>query len=194
MTYQGLQPVVDDQKKHLGGNVRQGDPFTHSPSVWDYLIDRFALRSVLDLGSGRGFAASYFHKAGMQVIAVDGLEENVHNAIYPTLRCDLSETHVSCKVDLVHCQEVVEHIEEKYLDNLLRSMACGKFIVMTHAVPGQGGHHHVNEQPTEYWITHLRRYGYDVLVEDSNRVRQLAVKDGATYLAQTGLVLANTSR
>ena len=91
---------------------------------------------------------------------------------------------------MVHCQEVVEHIDEEYVHNLLSSMACGKYIVMTNALPGQGGHHHVNEQPIGYWVNHLRDYKYEVLVEDTNRVRKLAAKDGAIYLAETGLVLA----
>ena len=48
MTYAGLLGAVDADAPHLGGNVIEGDPFTHSPLVWDYLIQRFALRSVLD--------------------------------------------------------------------------------------------------------------------------------------------------
>jgi hypothetical protein len=101
---------------------------------------------------------------------------------------------VFCQVDLVHCQEVVEHIEEKFVKNLLQSLTCGRFIVMTNALPGQSGHHHVNEQPTEYWVEHLRRYSCEVLVEDTNRVRELAANDKAVYLARTGLVLVNRSR
>jgi hypothetical protein len=87
---------------------------------------------------------------------------------------------------------VVEHIEEKYVHNLLSSLACGKFIVMTNALKGQGGHHHVNEQPTEYWINHLRKYNYEMLTEDTNRIRKIAEKDGAVYLSKTGLVLARS--
>ena len=82
------------------------------------------------------------------------------------------------RVDLVHCQEVVEHIEERYLDNLLESMCAGRFILMTNALPGQGGHHHVNEQPTEYWIHHLAERGCQVMVEDTKRVRKLAARAG----------------
>ena len=189
MNYQGLKGTEDKDNPHVGGNVSVGDPYTFSPNVWDYLIKRFSLRSILDLGSGSGYSAHYFHSAGMQVTAVDGLLENCNTAVYPTMHVDLTTTRVKMKVDLVHCQEVVEHIEEKYLDNLLGSMSCGKFILMTNALPGQGGYHHVNEQPTEYWVKHLADWGYQVLVEDTNRVRQLAQADGATYLAQTGLVL-----
>lgn len=194
MTYAGLLGAVDAEAPHLGGNVIEGDPFTHSPSVWDYLVHRFALRSVLDLGSGRGYAARWFQRSGLDVLAVDGLRENCEKAIHPTLQVDLTRGSVYCRVDLVHCQEVVEHIHADHLENLLASLTCGRYIVMTHALPGQGGHHHVNEQPTEYWIQHLQRHGCEVLVEDSNRIRNLAAKDGAKYLAQTGLVLVNRHR
>jgi SAM-dependent methyltransferase len=191
MSYSGLSGVINENSAHLGGNVLEGDPFTHAPSVWDYLTKRFAIQSVLDLGSGMGYSAHYFNKLGLKVLAVDGLWENCMNAIYPTLQLDLTKSKVVTRVDLVHCQEVVEHIEEEFLDNLLASLACGRIIVMTNALPGQGGHHHVNEQPTNYWIEHLRQHKCEVLVEDSNRVRQLAKLDGAHYLAQTGVVFAN---
>ena len=192
--YEGLRESTDNENPHLGGNIVEGDPYTFAPSVWDYLIKRFAIRSVLDLGAGMAFSSDYFHRSGLRVIAVDGLKENCERSIHPSIQLDLTTSSVFCKVDLVHCHEVVEHIDEVHLENLLRSLACGKYIVMTNALPGQGGRHHVNEQPTEYWIEHLKRYSCEVLAEDTTRIRQLAQNDGATYLAQTGLVLANRSR
>ena len=187
MTYQFASNI---DSPHVGGNILEGDPNTFAPSVWDYLIRRFSLTSVLDLGSGMGYSAKYFYNHGLQVLAVDGMEENCLGAVYPTVHIDLTKSKVLANVDLVHCQEVVEHIEEKYLDNLLSSLACGKFIVMTNALPGQGGYHHVNEQPTGYWVDHLRNYRYEVLLDDTNRIRKLAEQDGAVYLSKTGLVLA----
>lgn len=179
---------------HLGGNVVDGDPFAYAPAVWDYLIKRFCVSSVLDLGSGLGHASDWFHKAGMKVIAVDGMESNVQRAIFPTVQLDLTKAAVSCRVDLTHCQELVEHVEEAFVDNVVRSLACGKIIVMTHAFPGQGGHHHVNEKPMQYWLDHLARFNCHALVEDTNRVRKLAAAEGATYLAKSGLVLTNRGR
>lgn len=194
ITYSGLRGVSDDEHAHLGGNVVEGDPFTFAPSVWDYLINRFGIESVMDLGSGIGYASAYFHRAGLKVLAVEGLKSNCEAAIFPTILGDITQAPIICRVDLVHCQEVVEHIDEKYIDNLLKSLCCGKYVVMTNALPGQGGHHHVNEQPTEYWVEKLAAYGCEVLIEDSNRIRQLAAKDGAFYLAKTALVLANRNR
>ena len=186
--------TLNNSESHLGGNINFGDPHTHSPDSWDYLIKRFSPRSVLDVGSGRSYSSSYFYRAGLQVIAVDGLRENCEKAVYPTLQVDLSKTSVFCPVDLVHCQELVEHVEEQYVENVLQTLANGRFIVMTNALPGQGGYHHVNEKPTEYWIAHLERYGYSVLPEDTNRLRRIAANEGAIYLAKTGLILWNNDR
>ena len=195
MTINGLQFITgENDEKHLGGNLVEGDPRTYAPSVWDYVIKRFAIQSVLDIGSGLGFAANYFHNAGVKTLAVEGLSFNVKHSVFPALHQDITQRPVICKVDLVHCQEVVEHIEEQFLENLLSSLCCGRYILITHAVPGQGGHHHVNEQTAEYWIHHLRRYSSELLHEDTMRIRQLAAVDGAVYLAQNGLLFANRKR
>lgn len=186
----GASPHSPDEI-HLGGNIIEGDPYTFSPRVWNYLISRFAPRSIMDLGSGMGYAASYFFKRGLPVIAIEGMESNVKNAVFPTIKIDLTKTFVRASVDLVHCQEVVEHVDKQYVDNVLKSLANGKIIVMTNALPGQGGEGHVNEQPLEYWIENMARYGCHVLEEDTKRIRQFAEQDGARYLAKTGTVYAN---
>ena len=191
MNYRYAQSSVET---HLGGNLMEGDFNTHCPKTWSYLIDRFAIKSVLDLGSGLGYSSHYFYKQGCQVIAVDGLWNNMREAIYPTVSHDLTVSPFSTKVDFVHCQEVAEHIEEQYLDNLLASLKCGKFVLMTHALPGQLGHHHVNLQPPEYWIEHLRKAALVVLPEDTQRVREMAASEGAIYVAQSKSLIPNRIR
>jgi hypothetical protein len=186
--------VVDAAAPHLGGNIVWGDPRTFAPTAWTYVIERLGIQSVMDLGSGMGHASSYFHRKGLKVIAVEGLPANVESAIHPTILHDITVSPVQARVDLVHCQEVVEHIEERFLDNLIGSMLCGRYILMTNAIPGQGGHHHVNEQPIEYWVNHMAKRGCQPLVADTQRLRQLAAQDGAVYLAQTGTLYANMNR
>lgn len=182
---------ISETTPHLGGNLKEGDFNTHCPKVWDYLIDRFAISSVLDLGSGLGYSSHYFHKKGCKTVAVDGLYENVSEALYPTIKHDLTHGPVTTKVDLVHCQEVAEHIDPEFVENLIDSLACGKFVLMTHALPGQLGHHHVNLQPPEYWLQLLEKVGLYLLPEDTARVRVIANEEGAIYVGQTGMVLAN---
>ena len=59
--------------------------------------------------------------------------------------------------------EVAEHLPhakaELFVDNLV---AHGDVILFSAAVPHQGGEHHVNEQPPEYWRQKFKARGYDV--------------------------------
>lgn len=183
MTY-----VTNTEQPHLGGNIDSGDSWTYCPRVWDYVLDRFAVKSVLDLGSGTGIAAAYFARQGRSVIAVEGLIDNIKNSLYPAILQDITQRPVVAPVDLVHCHEVVEHIDEQYLDNLLTSLMNGRIIVMTAAGPDQPGHHHINLQPLEYWINHLQARGCRYLEDDSRRVREIARQEGAWHMARSGMV------
>lgn len=177
--------VIDPNKPHLGGNWKQGDPATFCPNSWTYVVEKYKIKSVTDVGSGLGYAADWFHKKGLTVHAIDGLEINVSNAIFPTTLIDLTERSFVKNVDLINCIEVVEHIEEKYINNLLDTICCGKFLFMTHAIPGQEGWHHVNCQFEDYWIHHLSTRGMILSKEDTSEIRKLAHK--AKHIKRSGL-------
>ena len=181
--------IHDSEYPHLGGNRLEGEPLTYSVDSWKFLISKFNINSVLDLGSGIGHNAKWFSDNGIKTIAVEGLEQNVKNALIPTIHHDLTRGKIETEsVDLVICTEVVEHIEEKYLDNLLESLSKGTYILMTHGVPGQLGYHHVNCQKSDYWIKHLEKKGYILLENETEEIRNLSNKDGARFLSETGMV------
>lgn len=185
----GYEYVVGESPQ-LGGNIWQGDPWTFAPGVWRYMTERFALRTLLDLGSGRGHAAKWFFDHGVQTVAMDAEPINVNTAFYPTVQHDLRNGPFICPVDAVHCQEVVEHIEQEYLMHLLHTLANGNVVIMTHADPGQQGHHHVNCQTQGYWVESLESVGFSLLPDDTMRVRSIAAGEGANHLARSGLVFA----
>lgn len=180
--------VTDDLHPDLGGNLYGGDDACFIRNLWDYLIDRYAIRSVLDIGCGEGYSVSYFHRRGLFAHGIDGLPQNVERAVCPIALHDLTVRPYLMPVDLVNCIEVVEHIEEKFLENLLETLANGRIICMTHAIPGQDGYHYVNCQPAEYWIAHLERHGY-LLAEENDVFRKIAAaENGFKYFAEAGLV------
>lgn len=181
--------ALDPNKPHLGGNYIERNHATFCPSAWTYVIKKYNIKSVLDVGSGRGHAAKWFADQGLKSLAIEGLEDNVKNAVHPTIQIDLTERTYTADIEMVNCIEVVEHIEEKYLDNLLTVLCCGKFIFMTHGKPKQRGHHHVNNQPTEYWINHLKKRGFEFSVEDSVNIKKLATKEDAKHIIDTGMLL-----
>ncbi|MDJ0932424.1 hypothetical protein [Breoghania sp.] len=49
--------VVMEGRESLGGNLRlRCDTNATTPKLWRYLVDRFAVSSLLDVGSGEGHA------------------------------------------------------------------------------------------------------------------------------------------
>jgi cyclopropane fatty-acyl-phospholipid synthase-like methyltransferase len=178
--------VVDTGKPHLGGNFACLNQATHCPPAWEYVIEKYHVKSVLDVGSGQGHAPRWFADQGLQTYAIEGLKENVDNAIFPTELVDLTERAYTRDVDMVNCVEVVEHIEERYLDNLLTTICSGRLLFMTHAVPGQKGYHHVNCQPTAYWKQHLAERGFYPSPADTAEIQKLA-KD-SKHIRETGML------
>jgi SAM-dependent methyltransferase len=181
-----LTVVLDESKPHLGGNSVECNPNTFSPDSWSYVIKKYDIKSVLDVGSGYGHAAKWFAEQGLKSIAIEGLQKNVDNAIYPTTKVDLTESSYKTEVDMVHCVEVVEHVDGKYVHNVLDTLCNGKYIFMTHGQPGQRGHHHVNNQPTSYWIDHLAARGYKHLEQDSIEIKKLS--GTGKHIRETGML------
>ena len=182
------QYVTNDDKPHLGGNIREGDSWTWCPSAWEYILKKHDIENMTDVGSGMGHAAKWFSDHGIATMAIDGLEENVRDAIFPTMLHDITQGPFIRPTDLVCCIEVVEHIEERYLENLLTTICQGELLLMTHAVPGQPGWHHVNCQPSEYWIDHLDRMGYILSTTQTAVIQELALRDGGHHIARNGML------
>ena len=57
--------------------------------------------------------------------------------------------------------EVLEHLPETAARALITEFGKkSKFLLFSAAIPGQGGTHHINEQPYEYWYENLRLTGF----------------------------------
>lgn len=184
---QGIH-VIDRERPDLGGNFRGGDNAAFTPALWRYLIDRFALRSVLDIGCGEGYAVGFFHRIGLHAHGIDGLALNVERAVVPVAQHDLTRGAYRMPVDLVTCIEVAEHIAEPHVDHLLDTLANGRVICMTAAPPGQHGYHHVNCQPVEYWVERLGTRGY-LLSHENEIFRRIAASEAdMKYFTRSGMV------
>jgi len=179
-----------DQQPHLGGNVVCGDKMTFYPEMWSWLVRELGIRSVLDVGCAEGIHTKYFKELGCEIIGVEGLLLNaIHpQAAFPIIINDFQESFVQvAKIDLAWCCEVLEHIEEAYLDNVMQTLLNGKYITITHALPGQGGHHHVNEQSPEYWIARFEEYNCILQKELTLQTRKRA----HSWYQQSGMVFLN---
>jgi len=132
------------------------------------LLAEMKIASLLDVGAGHGAWAAEWLKAGVKsVLAIDGDYVRPDQLAIPkkNFRAHDLGTPLDLKkrFDLVQSLEVAEHLPaakaELFVDNLTRH---GDVLLFSAAVPHQGGEHHVNEQPPEYWRRKFAARGYRV--------------------------------
>ncbi len=172
---------MTQETAHLGGSGPNGDPKTFTPDIWGYVCYKYGLRSVLDIGCALGFNASWLLNHGFDVMGVEGFPEYVAGNQLPKDRIFQHDYTQGPWVpphdfDLGLCTEFVEHVEEQYAANFLETFKHCRFILMTHALPGQGGWHHVNEQSSDYWESRLVGIGFIHLAEETELLRSTFIE------------------
>ena len=164
----------NDGAFHLGGadNVVE----TWMPDIWEGLIEKYDIRSVIDIGCGRGQNAKWFLDRGIYTIGVEGNLAYLNRGNMPLNKTVLHDYTMAPYVpetafDLCWSSEFVEHVEEKHIPNFIATFQRCKFVCLTHATPGQGGHHHVNEQTTEYWVKKMEDAGFQHILHQTREMR-----------------------
>ena len=100
--------------KHLGG-FTELDLHGVSPSVWKLMISYFGVRSLLDVGCGKGISTSWFYEHGVDTHCVEGSHDAVTQSILPDPTTQVTEHDFSRgpwwpeqTVDAVWCVEFTE--------------------------------------------------------------------------------------
>ena len=175
--------VVDPDRPWLGGYFPQGDDGSYVPDVWDWALQRYKIRSMVDVGCGAGTALDWFEQHGCEVLGIDGLPPDDPRIIehdYTLRPLTVRPSH-----DLAWCCEFVEHVEEQYIPNFIATFLNVRIVMMTHGLLWQDGHHHVNCQRPEYWIDVMRKAGFKLLGRDTIVSRDRALQH---YWKHSGLI------
>jgi len=118
--------------------------------------------TVLDVGGGNGVWARVWEDNGAKATLVDGdyVRAPLVDDFQPR---DLSKPlDLGRRFDLVQSLEVAEHLPASSARDFVASLVRhGDVVLFSAAVPGQGGEHHVNEQPLEYWRALFAEREYD---------------------------------
>lgn len=149
---------------HLGGWL-DIDQNTYMPEVWDDLLKK-EINSVVDIGCGSGANLKWFHDKGLECLGIDGDIEAINKTEIKGLKAIKNDYTMQPagidSFDLALCTEFAEHIEQKYESNWFKDIQmCGR-VLFTHALPGQGGYHHVNCQSIDYWRERFIQYGFTI--------------------------------
>ena len=137
------------------------------------------VQSVVDIGCARGTWLREWQAQGVNDIAgVDGdYVERDKLEIAP--RCfvthDLAAHYdLQRRFDLAQSLEVAEHLPATRAASFVADLVTlAPVVLFSAATPGQGGEHHLNEQPYDYWRALFLRYGYVAI----DCLRPLLTKD-----------------
>lgn len=173
---------------HLGGS--EGE--THiDQGALKFIVAATGATSMLDVGCGPGGMVQLARNLGVQAFGVDG-DNTLDRGNLPVFIHDFTTGPVPLKrtFDLCWSVEFVEHVEERYMQNYIQAFQACKFLMMTYAYPGQGGHHHVNEQNTPYWIEKLTQAGFIFELEMTAHIRRVSTME-QNFVRQHGLFFKN---
>jgi SAM-dependent methyltransferase len=130
------------------------------------VFDLVRPRSLVDVGCGVGtWAAVALELGASEVLGIDGdyvdrsQLQIPHTCFMPW---DLEKPlRLERRFDLAMSLEVAEHLPaacaESFVESLVR---LAPVVLFSAAVPGQGGHHHVNEQWPAYWAELFARHNF----------------------------------
>ena len=141
--------------------------FSSAVTIIPILRSHIAIRSVLDVGCGRGAWLRGWLESGVNdFFGVDGSYVQVDKLPFSPDHfspVDLVQPFdLNRKFDLVQCLEVAEHLPLVAADTLLNSIVRhGDVVLFSAAVPGQGGEFHINEQPLGFWVKKFAERGFE---------------------------------
>ena len=209
--------MSDILPEHLGGHMNKTHV---DEGALRYMIQTFSIESMLDIGCGPGGQLRAAQNLGLHAIGIDGdftlykdldylnftksetsdVKVCVHdftegvapyfNYEYMEWVSDMDYDIMYKLYDLAWSVEFLEHVDEKYQDNYMQAFQCCKYAIVTHAVPGQAGHHHVNCQPAEYWIETFAKYGLTYDEYHTNMIREVSTMQ-KPFIQRTGLFFKN---
>ena len=123
--------------------------------------------SVLDVGCARGTWLQEWSRAGVgDIQGVDGAYADDASLLIDRARFMAADLAAGFDLgrafDLVQSLEVAEHLPASasaaFVACLVRHSRG--LVLFSAAPPGQGGEHHVNERPYDFWRGHFRARGY----------------------------------
>lgn len=172
---------------HLGGHKGR----THTdPGLLEYFNLEKQCNSLLDVGCGPGGQVELAKSLGWQADGVDG-----DHTVKRSFSCQIVDfkygMYVADKLyDLGWCVEFLEHVEEKYIPNYMPALSACNFVVVTHALPGEPGHHHVNCQEQDYWVEVFAKYNLIYDAELTQIVKQKSTME-RDFIRRRGLAFIN---
>lgn len=167
--------------QHLGG-FTSDDREGQSPALWTWMMKNLIVKSVVDVGCGRGISTKWFQDHGAKVLCVEGSSDAVSQSLLKKediVQHDFSrgpwwpeETY-----DVAWAVEFVEHVGRQYMHNYLPIFKRAALIFVTHSY--WGGWHHVEVHGDYWWRARMEMQGFvfsPELTTFAHEMAQISIK------------------
>ena len=109
----------EGDKPHLGGFV-EVDMHGISPGTWTFLLETIGVKSIIDVGCGRGISTSWFLMHGVDALCVEGSHDAREKTMLPDPENQMVEHDFARgpwwpdkTYDAVWCVEFLEHVSSR---------------------------------------------------------------------------------
>lgn len=119
--------------------------------------------TAVDVGCGEGWWSLELAELGYLVTSIDQAEpeHTAEGVAVQVIDLEADWRMHPNEFDLGICLEVAEHLTAKAGDELVRQLCKGcRTVAWSAAIPGQGGHGHLNEQWPAYWQARFAEHGW----------------------------------
>lgn len=177
----------DGDGLHLGGYKAVGlDHEGISNNTWNFMMGRLGVKSVVDVGCGRGISSNYFREAGAETLCIEGSHDAVSHSMMPAshiVEHDFTRGPwwPEKTYDALWCVDVLEHIGRQYHENLLPTLQKGALLFV--AASNNGGWHHSEVRSPWWWRAKMESFGFVYSQDLTDMTRDAAL---ATSVRNSG--------
>jgi SAM-dependent methyltransferase len=184
-------PLVSDAARYRQGVDGYGDPVhlggataynvdVISPRVFALTRRRWGIRSVLDVGCGRGWSALWYQLQGVQTKCVEGSPTAIRSTLLPAsavVAHDFTRGPwwPEATVDLAWCINFVHQVSRQYAPNYFAALSRAAILVVS--FPRFGGWHAVEVHDLDYWILQFELRGFQLSERLTDQLKEAAVQE-----------------
>jgi len=177
----------DGDGLHLGGFKVSGLDYEGlSNNTFNWMLNRLAVKSIVDLGCGIGASTSYFLEKGVEVLCIEGSHDAVTRSMLPKeviVEHDFTRGSwwPEATYDALWCVDVLEHVGYHFFHNMLPVFEQSALIFI--AASNNGGWHHVEVREAHWWKAMFAARGFVYSEELTQQSRDSAI---ATTIHNSG--------
>jgi len=168
-----------DTPGHLGGHLNLTE---NDKDALLYLVERFKIKNLLDVGCGPMGVVQDALDIGLDAYGVDGDFNILYMENIPVNRLSVFDFIADfwkspIEFDAIWSVGVAEHVVEEHVWNFIHTISNNLkedgVLLFLHGEPGQGGYHHVNCKPFEYWAEKFKEVNIHFMEFESEQIRKL---------------------